>query len=205
MKLGGVIYLQSIAEKRMEGTTRRNLDMFHQLCGEDALTKVVLGTTNWGEVTLTVGEERERQLRHNFWKKMIDLGSEVCRFENMQESAQAMLGIILHKIEKRKPDGGTADVNDAALQIQKELVDLQRSLPETKAGKELRHSLQQLLSMETEMAKDGNPEGKATLAARKQKILQQIRDLQIPLSRRILAFFGRKVGSSLDHPAISSQ
>jgi hypothetical protein len=59
--------------------------------------------------------------------------------------------------------------------------------------------------METEMAKDGNPEGKATLAARKQKILQQIRDLQIPLSRRILAFFGRKVGSSLDHPAILSQ
>lgn len=205
MKLGGVIYLQSIAEKRMEGTTCRNLDMFHQLCGEDALTKVILGTTNWGEVTLTVGEERERQLRHNFWQKMVDLGSEVCRFENIQESAQAMLGIILHKIEKRKPDGGTADVNDAALQIQKELVDLQRSLPETKAGKELRHSLQQLLSMETEMAKGGNPEGKATLAAKKQKILQQIRDLQIPLSRRILAFFGRKVGSSLDHPAILSQ
>jgi hypothetical protein len=169
MKLGGVIYLQSIAEKRMEGTTRRNLDMFHQLCGEGALTKVVLGTTNWGEVTLAVGQERERQLCNNFWKKMIDLGSEVCRFENQQQSAQAMLDIILHKIEKWKPGGGIADVNDAALQIQKELVDLQRSLPETKAGKELRHSLQQLLSMETEMEKDSNPEGKAVLSAKKKK------------------------------------
>ena len=45
MKLGGVIYLQSIADKRMMGTTRRNLDMFSQLCGDKALARVVLGTT----------------------------------------------------------------------------------------------------------------------------------------------------------------
>ena len=48
MKLGGVIYLLSIADEEMK--TRRNVDMFHQLCGDKALEKVVFGTTNWGEI-----------------------------------------------------------------------------------------------------------------------------------------------------------
>ena len=48
MTLGGVIYLLSFADKQMNGSTRRNFDMFYQLCGDKALGRVVLGTTNWG-------------------------------------------------------------------------------------------------------------------------------------------------------------
>ena len=50
MKLGGVIYLLSIADIRMKVATRRNLHMFHQLCRNKAFAKVVLGTTDGGEV-----------------------------------------------------------------------------------------------------------------------------------------------------------
>ena len=50
MKLGGVIYLLSIADIRMKVATRRNIDMFHQLCRNKAFVRVVLGTTDGGEV-----------------------------------------------------------------------------------------------------------------------------------------------------------
>ena len=59
MTLGGVIYLVSIADRRMNGSTHKNLDMFYQLCGDKDLARVVLGTTNWGEVEEDVGENRE--------------------------------------------------------------------------------------------------------------------------------------------------
>ena len=49
MKLGGVIYLLTIADKRMKDATHRNYDMFHQLSGNKAFARVVLGTINWGE------------------------------------------------------------------------------------------------------------------------------------------------------------
>ena len=48
MKLGGVIYLLSIADKRMEVVTRRNLDRFHQLCRNKAFARVVLGDYKLG-------------------------------------------------------------------------------------------------------------------------------------------------------------
>ena len=48
MKLGRVIYLLSIADKRMEVVTRRNLDRFHQLCRNKAFARVVLGDYKLG-------------------------------------------------------------------------------------------------------------------------------------------------------------
>ena len=68
MKLGGfIVYVLSIAEPRMRSTTRRNLDMFHQLCGDKAFARVVLGTTTWGWVDKETGKDREKELATNLW------------------------------------------------------------------------------------------------------------------------------------------
>ena len=100
MKLGGVIYLQSIANKRMKGTTRRNLDMFRQLCGDKAFERVVLGTTNWEKVDENVGRMREQQLAKNFWNTMITLGSKSLRFDQTKRTAQGFLDVIFSENEK---------------------------------------------------------------------------------------------------------
>ena len=180
MKLGGVIYLQTIAEKRMKGTTLRNLKMFRRLCGEDALKMVVLGTTNWGEVERDVGEHRERQLRGNFWKDMIRLESKMRRFENTPSSAQGFLNFILDRNERRILSSSS---NDSALLIQKELVDLQRSLPETKAGAELRYTIQQLLNLQKGNV---NSEEEAVVY---RKLKKQMNALSIPFGRQLLRLF----------------
>ena len=176
MTLGGVIYLLNIAEKRMTGTTLRNLDMFHQLCGDKALARVVLGTTNWGEVEEEVGKNRETQLAKTFWKPMTASGSKLLRFNKTEQSAVAFVDAILDRLKSGEEDN--------VLRIQNELVELERRIPETDAGKELRYTLQQLLEMQKEGA---NPE---TVAPLLESLKKQITELRISLPRKIyLTFF----------------
>ena len=145
MKLGGIIYLLSIADK-MKGTTRKNLDIFHQLCGDEALSKVrvVLGTTKWKQMNEGIGENRERQLAKIFWSTMTASGSKMLRFDRTEKSARAFLDAILCQLKFGK---NGEILNDNVLQIQKEIVDLSRRIPETAAGKRLCYSVEQLHQM----------------------------------------------------------
>ena len=96
MKLGGVIYLQSIADKRMKGMTRRNLDMLCQLCGANKV--LVLGTTNWGEVDENVGKKREQQFV-TFWNRNIKTDLVSLRFDQTKRSARGFLDVILSQLD----------------------------------------------------------------------------------------------------------
>ena len=171
MTLGGVIYLLSIADRRMKGATRRHLDMFYQLCGDKALARVVLGTTYWEEVVEDVAVKREQQLAKTFWgRPMTSSGSRLLRFDKTQESAVVFVDTIFDQLKSAEEDN--------VLRIQNELVELERRIPETDAGKELRYTLQQLL----EMQKEGiNPETKAPLLA---SIKKQIAELHMSLPRK---------------------
>lgn len=60
IKLNGVIY--RITDLRMLGAAKRYLYMFRKLCGEDALTNVVLATTMWELIDPVVGAKREKEL-----------------------------------------------------------------------------------------------------------------------------------------------
>jgi hypothetical protein len=99
MKLGGVIYLRSITDKRMKGMTRRNIDMFHQLCGDNALARVVLGTTYWEEVDEDKGKMLEQQFAESFWNSMAASGSKLLRFARTRRSAQTFVDAILGELE----------------------------------------------------------------------------------------------------------
>ena len=173
MKLGGVIYLHSIADKKMKGTTRKNLDMFRKLCGDNALGRVILGTTNWGGVKEDEGSIREQDLVEIFWKNMIELGSKPLRFDQTKESARAFLDAILKQLIF---DENGEILNDIPLQIQKELVALGRRIPKTKAGRELRRTLQQARD---EYKENGDSKKAAELLA---KIEKQVDELRIPFS-----------------------
>ena len=177
MKLGGVIYLLSIADKRMKGTTLRNLEMFCQLCGDKALARVVLGTTNWGEVDENVGEKREQQLEAAFWNTMTASGSKSLRFNGSKGSARDFLNVILGQLEFGKNEELLSD--NIVLRIQDELVELERRIPETKAGKKLRYTLEQLREMQKAEA---NSEKTAALLASVEK---QIAALRITFPRKL--------------------
>ena len=210
MKLGGIVYLHDIIQPRMTGTACRNLTLFRKLCGDGALSKVVLGTTKWGESRDEKGPElREKELYDVFWEEMLHEGSVMRRFEGTTESAWEFVEIILDGVPRKKL-GKFTD----ALQIQGELVDSGRRIPETEVGKELREALtKQLRELQQKESEVGmvvdDPRSVAMLREIRSKIintLYQLRDLNIttPPSRRMMEFFGLAVSPCL-MPSISFQ
>ena len=183
MTLGGVIYFHSIAEKRMYCITPKNLSRLCQLCGDSPFARIVHGTTHWGEVDEILGRTREEQLAVTFWNTMTASGSNLksLRFDKSEKSARAFLDAILGQLKFGENE---EILNDSVPRIQNELVDLERRIPETEAGKKLRYTLDQLREIQKDEA---NSEKAAALAA---SITKQIAELRISLPRKIyLTFF----------------
>ena len=95
MKLVGFIYLYEIAQPRMFGASRKNLETFKKICGNDALKNVVIGTTKWGDVSLEKGQQREQQLKDIYWGEMLQQGSVTMRVHADSSSAWEIVNRIL--------------------------------------------------------------------------------------------------------------
>ena len=142
-----------------------------------------MGLPTGERLTAKIGLMREEQLAKNFWNKSkISSGSKLLRFDKTEGSAVAFVNAILDQLNLAEKDN--------VLRIQKELVELERRIPETDAGKELRYTLKQLL----EMQKEGvNPETAAPLLANLKK---QIAELRISPPRKFfLKFFVSRLGN----------
>ncbi|KAG5340070.1 hypothetical protein C0989_002869 [Termitomyces sp. Mn162] len=184
-KVGGIIYLQEITQARVTGTVRRNFDMFEKLCGPNAATHIILTTTKWSDVKPDVGAQREIQLRDHFWNDMLRDGSKMRQFRGTQNSAKEIVQEIL---VRRALD---------AAQIQDELVEVDKLLSETEAGRTLRYTLKEALEEQKKMAArlrtEGGDDFRDQVIENDSKIralLGQISALDIPLGRRVLRALG---------------
>ena len=122
-QLSGIIYLHSIADARMTGSSLQNLRMFRKLCGDENLANVILATTKWGITPKENALVRERDLCSDFWSPMIRSGSLVRRFENTEASARYLVQKILHTGKK-----------NFVPKIQHEVVEENKNLSQTDAG-----------------------------------------------------------------------
>lgn len=128
IKLTGILYVHPIRENRMAGRAIDSVRSFIELCGTEALRKVVLVTTFWDTVDSFDGARRELELRENpdFWQTMLSNGSQVFRHENKLSTARAVIGYLLGI--RTAQDQGTY------LKIQHQMVDDKMSLHQTGAG-----------------------------------------------------------------------
>ncbi|EKM78780.1 hypothetical protein AGABI1DRAFT_114372 [Agaricus bisporus var. burnettii JB137-S8] len=198
VKLSGLIYLHRITDNRMAGSPHKNLRMFGELCGDVAMTQVRLVSTMWGKVKPEVGEGRERELRDKFWMHFIDKGSKIERLKDTtKEEAWRIVDQLIRDSKKR----------DAIL-LQEELVELEKQLNETAAGKTLYTSLQKLLadqkeslrSLVAQVEKSNDPnltkelkKEYARINDQFQRTFQEVTKLKIPIGKRIMLFiFGKK-------------
>ena len=191
MRVAGIIYLHDITQKRMFGTTRKNLDMFRKLCGDEALKNVVIGTTKWDEVSLEVGKQHEQRLQDKYWKEMLQQGSVTMRVHADSTSAWE---IINHILKNNRVE---------FLRIQEELLELQKIIPETDAGRTVRYTLEELreqLLAEERTANMGNGQLRQKeleeIRKRMRETVDDIRKLRVPLGERIKRFFGLRSGVS---------
>lgn len=121
--LVGIIYFHRISDFRVGGISKRNIEVFHQLCGREALKNATIVTNMWREVTPKIGYGGEKQLRSddNFFAPAISAGAKFHRHDNTEKSAEAILRELIYN-------------NPLALQIQVEMVERQQSLDQTAAG-----------------------------------------------------------------------
>ena len=137
IRLNGIIYLQALTDRKMYGSSLRNLKMFRELCGEDPLKSVILATTGWGEakkadkLDKAMMNEKQLQTDPDFWQPLIKRGAAVERFMDTEESA---LEMIL-KLGNRTP---------VILKIQRELVDDSKDLIDTSAGQAVNEEIKKL-------------------------------------------------------------
>ncbi|EDR05877.1 uncharacterized protein LACBIDRAFT_329339 [Laccaria bicolor S238N-H82] len=189
-KLAGIVYLQDISSTCMLGPTMNNppVNVFQTLCGKNALDCVVLCTTKWSDIYQKDGESRTEQLKDDYWKEMMDGGSTVRKFEDSQESAWDVIAPIIAGVEIGKMD---------ALQIQEELVEARKLIPDTEVGRQLRYSLDQLLkSLKQASSKD--PSQRKELDAQIAAIRDQIKRMRVPVTLRILRLLDLRVDKILD-------
>lgn len=114
----------------MGGVARKNFRLFRKLCGDDALNHVVVATNMWGDVSLEIGERRERELSESdlFFKPALDKGAQLRRHDNTLDSAYTIIRSII----------GFAP---QPLLIQRETVDEGKALAQTGAGQDLQAEL----------------------------------------------------------------
>jgi len=194
IKLTGIIYLHRITDNRMSGSPLKNLRLFNNLCGHDAIRRVILASTMWEKLPdQNKGTLREEELKGKYWKDMIARGSTTGRFNNTLESAWDVLKVILDLKE-------TSD--DPTLLLQEELVKLAKVLGETAAGRTLYEDLQRQLAKQKETLKElqqaaNGQDNKELLEdlekqcndakERVQNMVHQMNEMKIPFSRRILS------------------
>ncbi|KAJ2998470.1 hypothetical protein NUW58_g305 [Xylaria curta] len=170
IKLSGIIYCHRINQTRMQGSALKNIQLFRSLCGDDALSKVVLVTTMWDIETFDIAEKREKELRetNKYWGGADEAkGSRVLRHYNTQHSAFALIETFIK------------DDSKIVLSIQKEMVDNQKSLDKTKAGKDIQDMLEeQNASLRTEI-QNVKSELREALRAKDEELAEVMRELRL--------------------------
>ncbi|KAK3070300.1 hypothetical protein LTR53_000895 [Teratosphaeriaceae sp. CCFEE 6253] len=178
LKLTGIIYLQSIMDPRMYGSSLRNLKMFKDLVGPDPLQNVVLATTRWGQARksgeLELAESKEHQLKTEeaFWAPMVHRGSRVARFEDTRDSA---LQLILSLVDQRP----------VVLQIQSELVDQKKKLIDTAAGNTVNEESKRLEKKYKDEIAQIQKEMDEALAARDHDVQEALKKSEVDFQRKL--------------------
>jgi hypothetical protein len=141
IKLAGILYFHRISDNRVAGTPLRNLQMFERLCGRNYFENIILTTTMWDKVGEDIGSHREKELKGEFWKTMINQGSKTIRYHNTQESAWEILdSVVGHRRH--------------AVLLQREMVDMKRQLLKTQAGQTLYNELELLFKRQLNKLED---------------------------------------------------
>ena len=122
--------MHRISDKRFGGIAGRNFKIFRDLCGEKSLKNVLLVTNMWGEVSLEVGEAREKELSFNFLKPALDKGAQMVRHHNTEQSAHGIIRSIMNN-------------HPVVLQIQQELVDEHKDITNTAAAETINAELEE--------------------------------------------------------------
>jgi hypothetical protein len=141
VKLSGIVYLHCITNTRLQGSAARALDAFKKMCGDDAFGGVVVATTFWDTIPtdeLTKAQNRHEELHGKIRDDILRHGGRIVSLSAVEIDA---MNILRHIVSKAR---------SLTLTLQRQLVDENRLLHQTDAGKALfGHLTQRYQSLES--------------------------------------------------------
>ncbi|KAH9483484.1 hypothetical protein JR316_0002952 [Psilocybe cubensis] len=132
--IAGVIYLHDISLDRFPGSAAKNLDVFKSLCGRQAFSSIVMVETKGEKAFPDRVERYDQEMRNSFWKDLVEAGVTIRSFDNDYESARSVVDYILTEFTQK-----------FILQLQKEVAEDHKLLPDTDAGRKLKLALKDVL------------------------------------------------------------
>lgn len=183
MTLAGVIYLHDIKQRRIYGSSQMNLSVFEHLIGPNAFPTVALVTNQWDTLndSKTDFVNREAQLKSIYWAKAIQDGATVMRVEGEDSNGKIIETVLMRHFK--------AGAERRVLLIQKELVEKDRFIPMTKAGQQLRYTLQELLEFQRQLAENAQDDQKRReLSEKVVRTKQQLEVLSVSLKMRLTSW-----------------
>ena len=192
MKLGGIIFLHNISQPRPLGSDRQNFVVFQDLCGNKALSSVIIGLTKSGDISQDLREKRCHELSSTYWKDMIEAGARVYSLGNDTTSARNLLTIILQNITSSTTE---------SVEIQHEIVNQAKLVSETKAAKQLKSTLEEVLAMQKKLVlqAENDTERRKEHGDNVNKLDAQINALKVPFCYRLFSYILRIYGQTLTH------
>ena len=174
----------------------RDLRVSEKLAGVDPAKKLIFVTTMWDDKKVTDrAEANERELRNDFFKRMLDFGANMARFKNTSESAWEIVSRLLVMHE-----------DHTVTLIQEEMVKFGKELTETEAAQEVMSELQKVLTdqkktikaLKKAAEKVDNQQMIATLnkelaenQKRMEKTYKEAAKLKISFFKKLARFFGK--------------
>jgi len=172
-KLNGLIYMHRISDPRVGGTSRKNLRMFHSLCGDENLANVRIITTNWSRVSEQEGKDRAEALGNEAFKLLLDAGAKMLRHDNNIGSAENIMSELI-------------PLPQITTQFEREL-EAGKKLTETAAGSVLTEEITKIQEKHAkelaDLQKDMQDALKENDRAWREEIEQERRELQEKMAR----------------------
>ncbi|KAK3671135.1 hypothetical protein LTR78_008936 [Recurvomyces mirabilis] len=99
IRLGGIVYLQSMTDVRVQGSAVRSLRILEGLCGPDAYPSIVLAATHCESCSSIERDKKLTELRSKpaFWHDLCEGGSMVAEFRNTRPSALTIVDMLLDR------------------------------------------------------------------------------------------------------------
>ncbi|KAH6903466.1 P-loop containing nucleoside triphosphate hydrolase protein [Coprinopsis sp. MPI-PUGE-AT-0042] len=185
MRLVGVVYICDISAQKTHESANANIEMFNKLC-DGQFARLVLATSQWDSLkNEATGVKREEELKAGHWKKLCAHGAMVKRKQKAPDDHDDIISHLLSNYLLNHVN------QNEALLIQQEIVDLQRNIPATQAGQELRYTLEELLKLQkaATLKKLDEQESK-DLAMKQAKLKEQVGALKLSLGDRFKKFWG---------------
>ncbi|KDQ18740.1 hypothetical protein BOTBODRAFT_42334 [Botryobasidium botryosum FD-172 SS1] len=130
LQITAILYLHRITDNRVGGATRNNLELCSKLCGDGALRNMIMCTTMWNTLSIDTKakQQREHELKEEFWAPMLDKGAVATRHDGTVGLARDIIRAAL----RFKP---------TTLSIQHEILVEEKKLEATAAGAHIRRAL----------------------------------------------------------------